>query len=417
MVEEGQGGQSPLGNAIFPVAFCQNISKDLHMLIYRVCILAEGSQFSRAIDARLLPRKESQSVAESLPPREFVMAPAFDANDSELVVVPPALFTEQAAELPVVGFVICVPRLCAVVEIHSNSGGQCGSRGKGLESVCVLRAALRDISECGGEAGKVSKDARMMDGNVEADQGAERGSAKDPRGRLREGAVAGVHVREKFCGQELRVGRAAQLWGQIVVAQRRVFFRKALRVAHGRHDGLGHHAMPRKKVHPFIRSPIHAGNRTRQRIEHVRSIVQHDYRKAPLRLRAVALRQPHQQFAVSREHAGVNLFLCEASAIAVFPISHRVVLGGIQPRFARKVRGHVAVGIHAFSLPGVSENLVFERRACFDLSKMIGRLPVQPQAFLRLPVTQRRNASRNENRLVRTVNWRENLKADLAHGE
>ena len=46
------------------------------------------------------------------------MAAAFDANDSELVVVLPTLFTEQAAELPVVWFVICVPPLRAVVEIH-----------------------------------------------------------------------------------------------------------------------------------------------------------------------------------------------------------------------------------------------------------------------------------------------------------
>jgi hypothetical protein len=154
-----------------------------------------------------LSRKESQSVSEPLSPRELVMAAAFDANDSELVVVPPTLFTEQTAKLPVVGVVLCVPRLCAVVEIHPNSGGQCGSRGKGLEFFRVLRAASRDISECGGKARKVSEDARVMDGNVEADQTAERGSAKDPRGRLREGAVTGVHVREKLGGQELRVGR------------------------------------------------------------------------------------------------------------------------------------------------------------------------------------------------------------------
>jgi hypothetical protein len=70
-----------------------------------------------------------------------------------------------------------------------------------------------------------------------------------------------------------------------------------------------------------------------------------------------------------------------------------VVLGGVQPRLARKIRRHVPVGIDGFSLPGVPENLVFETGACFDLSEMIRRLPVQPQAFLRLPVTKQQNAS------------------------
>src|SRR4029077_11778766 len=112
--------------------------------------------------------------------RELVMATVFDANDFEFVVVPPTLFTEQTVEFPVIGSVICVPPSRAAVEIHSNTGGQCGSCGKSLELVLILRAALRKIPECCGEAGKVSKEARVMDGNVEADQAAERGSAEDP---------------------------------------------------------------------------------------------------------------------------------------------------------------------------------------------------------------------------------------------
>ena len=138
--------------------------------------------------------------------------------------------------------------------------------------------------------------------------------------------------------------------------------------------------MTRKEVYPFIRRPIHAGNGTRERIEHVGSIMKHDERKVPVRLRAVALRQPDQQFAVSGEHPGVDLFSGEPPAKAVFPIGHGVVLGGVHPRFAQKIRGHVAVGVHGFRLPGVSENLVFETHACFDLAKMIGRPPFQAQA-------------------------------------
>ena len=65
---------------IFPVAFCSNISKNSHMLIYLTGVPAERSRFSRPIEAPLLPCKESQSVAEPLPPREFVMAPALDTN-------------------------------------------------------------------------------------------------------------------------------------------------------------------------------------------------------------------------------------------------------------------------------------------------------------------------------------------------
>jgi hypothetical protein len=385
------------------------------MLIYLVSVLAERLPFSRPIEGPSLSCKESKGVAEPLPPRELVMASSLDANNFKLIVVAPTLLTEQAAKFPVVGLVVCVRPSRAVVKVHSNSCGQCRSRGKGLELVRVVRAALRKISERCGEAGKVCKDARVMDGNVEADQPAERRSAKDPRGRLRESSVAGVHMREKFSGQELRVGCAAQLRGEIVIAQRSVLFRKALRVAHGHNNGLGHYALPRKKVYPFIGCPIHAGKRTGQRIEHVRSIVQHDERKAPLRLRAVALRQPDQQFAVSCEHARVDLLSRETSAIAVFPIGDRVVLGGVQPRFAREIRKDVPIGIHGFSLPGASQNLVFETRACFDLSEMERRLPIQSQAFLRLPVPQRRYASRHENRLVRAVNWRENLEADFAH--
>ena len=147
------------------------------------------------------------------------MVCAFDANDSEVAVVLPTFFAEQATKLPMVWFVICVPPLGAVVEIHSNACGQCGSRGEGLELVRVLGAALREISEGRGEAGEVSKDARVMNGNVETDQAAQRGSGKDPGGGLREGAIAGVQVRGKLCGQELCIGRAPQLRGQIVVAQ------------------------------------------------------------------------------------------------------------------------------------------------------------------------------------------------------
>ena len=345
------------------------------------------------------------------------MAPAFDTNDFELPVFVPAFLAEEAADLAVIGFARFVPSARAVVEIHSNSGGQCGNRGKSLKLLRVVRSALRYVPECGGEAGKISKRSRVMDGDVEADQPAERRSAEDACGGLDKGAEAGVHAGEKLRREELRVGRAAELGREVAVPQGDVFFGEAFRMAHADHNGLGHHAAFGKKVHPFVRSPGHTGDRAGGGVKHVRAIVQHDERKAPLRLGAVALRQPDEEFAVSREHARADLFSREASTVAVLPIGDGVVVSGVQPRFARVIRGHVSIGIHGFRLPGASENLVFETHACFDLSEMIGRLPLQPQAFLRPPITQRWNASRNENRLVRTVNWRENLEADLAHGD
>ena len=343
------------------------------------------------------------------------MAAAFDTNDFELPVFLPAFLAEEAADLAVIGFARFVPSARAVVEVHSNSGGQCGNRGKSLKLLRVVRGALRNVPECCGETGKISKRSRVMDGGVEADESAQRGSTEDACGGLDKGAEAGVHVREKFRREKLRVGRAAELGREVAVPQGNVFFGEAFRMAHADHNGLGHHAAFGKKVHPFVSSPVHTGDRAGGGVKHVRAIVQHDERKAPLRLGAVALRQPDEQFAVSRQHPRADLFSREASTVAVLPIGYGVVHDRVQPCLAGKIPGNVPEGVHRFGLPGVSEELVFEARGCFDLSDVKRRLPSQGQAFPGLPVAQRRNAARNENSLVRAVDRGENLKTNFAH--
>lgn len=367
---------------------------------------------------RELGGEEAECVAESLPPRQFIMRAAFHFYDFELAVVPPAFGAEEGGEVEVVGVVAFVEAVSAVVEVHTDAGGQ-GVHGlKGEELAGMGWRALGDIFKGGGEAEEAGENAGVVQGEVEGEKAAEGGAAEDAGARIGESAVAGVEVGDEFRGDELGIGGATPLGGKIVVAQRDIAVREAVGMADADDDGLGQDAFGGEKGDPFVGGPIDAAESAGGGIEDIRAIVEDDDGKAPEGLAGVARGEPDEDFAGVGEGAGGDALAGKAAAEAVLPVGDGVADGVIEPDFADGIGGDIAVGVDGLGFPGAAGDLVLEMRAevGLDLADVKRGLPAKGNRLGRLPVAKGRKAAGDENRLVRPLNGRNNLKTDFAHG-
>jgi hypothetical protein len=203
-----------------------------------------------------LRSEKPEGFTEADSPGKFRVVSAGDLANRELVL--PAFGAEEGREEPVVNLITFIKSGVSIVKIHTNPGWQVAHPFEGKELRGVLGEALGDVFKGRGEAGKLAKDAGVLEADTECEQGTEGGSAKDAGLGLRQRPVAGIEVREQLFNQKLRVSNAPEFRRQIHVAEGEVVFIVALRVNHGDNKSLGQDTLRMECGDPFISRPIHS---------------------------------------------------------------------------------------------------------------------------------------------------------------